>query len=148
MTKTEAYRSTVLSRVFTDRTLTASNDGQTLVVQLWRGLNLSCFTCHDREDDGRPGGVFSSNHAPVVSNLLLQTPENIQGGVVLDSTDSDGHSRTYRIVQQPQHGAVALSETAATHYPESGYTGPDSFTYVAFDGFTDSNLGIVLMNGF
>ena len=34
----------------------------------------------------------------------------------------------------------------ATYFPEDGYTGPDLFTFSAFDGLTDSNLGTISVN--
>lgn len=140
------YRGTVLSRMFADRTLTVSDGGVTHMVSLWRGQTLSCFVCHKREDDGRPGGVFTNNRAPVVPSPTLTTAADTEGSLTLTSTDADGNPRTYRIVSQPQHGAVALAGNLATYFPEQGYTSPDHFTYAAFDGFTDSYLGTVSVN--
>ncbi|MCF7676442.1 MAG: hypothetical protein K9M97_13925, partial [Akkermansiaceae bacterium] len=142
------YRGTVLSRMFADRTLTAGDDGTTRTVHLWRGQTLSCFVCHKREDDGSPGGVFTNNRAPVVPNPTLTTPAGTPGALTLTSTDADADAnpRTYRIVSQPQHGSVALAGAVATYFPEQGYTGPDLFTFAAFDDFTDSNLGTVSVN--
>ena len=137
------YRGTVLSRMFADRTLTVSNDGQTRVFNLWRGQTLGCFLCHKREDNGGIGGVFTGNRAPVVTNRSLAAEPDTSAALTLSSTDADGNPRTYRIVSQPRHGAVALSGTTATYHPEVGFTGPDSFTYAASDGFTESNLGTV-----
>jgi len=140
------YKGTVLSRVFADRTLTVNNDGQTRTLNLWRGQTLSCFTCHKREDNGSPGGVFTNNRAPVVTNTILNTAPLIPGSVALTASDADNNPRTFRIVSQPHHGSVALSAGVATYFPEDGYTGPDLFTFSAFDGLTDSNLGTVSVN--
>jgi hypothetical protein len=140
------YRGTVLSRMFADRTLTVSDDGVNHTLNLWRGQTLGCFVCHKREDDGTPGGVFTNNRAPVVPSPTLTTAADTQAALTLTSTDADGNPRTYRIVGQPQHGAVALAGNLATYFPEPGYTGPDHFTYAASDGFTDSNLGTVSVN--
>ena len=146
------YRGTVLSRMFADRTLTVTADGVTNTVKLWRGQMVSCFVCHQREDNGSLGGVFTANRAPVVTNPVLTVAVNASGTVAasatltLTSTDADNDPRTYRIVSQPQHGAVALSGAVATYFPEPGYTGPDLFTFAANDGFTDSNLGTVSVN--
>ena len=41
------------------------------------------------------------------------------------------------------HGAVSLVGNTATYIPDAGFAGPDSFTFAAFDGFADSNLGVV-----
>lgn len=139
-------RSTVLSRSFTDQTLTVSNDGVTRNIQLFRGANVSCFVCHKREDNGGIGGVFNSNSPPVVSNRTLASSINTSASITLTSTDANGGSRTIRIVSQPQHGAVSLSGSTANYIPEQDFYGPDSFTYAAFDGFADSNLGTVSVN--
>ena len=140
------YRGTVLSRVFGDRSLTVTKDGQTRVFNLWRGQTLGCFLCHKREDNGALGGVFTGNRAPAVPNRTLTTQPDAAAPLTLTSTDADGNPRTYRIVSQPRHGSVSLTGTSAVYRPESGFAGPDSFTYAANDGFTDSNLGTVSVN--
>lgn len=139
-------RSTVLSRSFSDQTLTVTNDGFTRSIQLFRGANVSCFVCHKREDNGGIGGVFNSNSPPVVVNRTLATSLNTPAAISLSSTDPNGGTRTIRIVNQPQHGAVSLTGSTATYLPEADFSGPDSFAYAAFDGFADSNLGTVSVN--
>jgi hypothetical protein len=136
-------RGTVLSRSFADRTLTFSEDGTSHAVSLFRGANVSCFLCHKREDDGRLGGVFTNNGRPVVTSTTLGTASNTPGAVSLVSSDPNGNPRTLRIVSQPSHGSVSLAGNLATYTPEPDFAGPDSFTFAAFDGFADSNLGIV-----
>ena len=129
--------------MFADRTLTVTNDSTTHVVNLWRGQVVSCFVCHKREDNGSLGGVFTNNRAPVVTNATLEPcGQRATGSVTLASSDPDGNPRTLRIVQPPQHGVVALSGSVATYFPEQDYGGPDSFTFAASDGFTESNLGV------
>ena len=137
-------RGTVLSRSFSDQTLTVRDDGVTHNVPLFRGANVSCFLCHKREDDGRIGGVFTKNNPPVVTDTTLATASDTAAAVTLSSSDSNsGNPRTLRIVSQPMHGAVSLAGNIATYLPESGFAGPDSFTFAAFDSFADSNLGTV-----
>jgi hypothetical protein len=136
-------RSTVLSRSFSDQSLTFTKDGTAHSIPLFRGANVSCFLCHKREDDGRPGGVFTNNQPPVVTSTKLTTPANTSVGVTLNSSDPNGNSLTLRIVSQPQHGAVSLVGNTATYIPESTFSGPDNFSFAAFDGFADSNLGTV-----
>lgn len=136
-------RGTVLSRMFANRTLQVTKNGVTYTVNLWRGQTLSRFVCHKREDDGRLGGVFTTNHPPVATSGTLATARDTAGQLTLGSSDADGNPRTLRIVQQPQHGAVALAGTVATYHPETGFVGPDAFTFAAFDGFSDSNLGVI-----
>lgn len=132
-----------LARAFDDRSFTVRDDGQTRTVNLFKGESVSCFICHKREDDGRLGGVFTNNAAPTVVDLALVTPVDTPGSVGLSSADANGDPRTLRIVNQPHHGTVALSGTTATYHPDPGFGGADSFTYAAFDGFRESNLGTV-----
>jgi hypothetical protein len=82
----------------------------------------------------------------VAANLQLGTAPGVRASVVLVSTDADRDPQSFRIVAQPHHGSVALSGNLATYIPEAGYSGPDCFSYVASDGFSDSNLGLVSVN--
>jgi hypothetical protein len=136
-------RGTVLSRAFSDRILTFSNDEVSHSVALFRGENVSCFLCHKREDEGGIGGIITNNTRPVVTSTSLTTATNTPRTVSLSSSDANGNPRTLRVVSQPQHGTVSLVQNLATYQPESGFSGPDSFTFAAFDGFADSNLGVV-----
>lgn len=136
-------RGTALSRAFDDRSFTVNNDGQSRTVTFFKEENVSCFTCHKREDNGALGGVFTNNTPPVVADTTLTTPADTPGSVTLTATDANGNPTTVRIVSQPHRGMVALSGNVATYYPDAGATGPDSFTFAAFDGFKESNLGTV-----
>jgi hypothetical protein len=136
-------RGTPLSRSFSDQTLTFNHDTTPHSIPLFRGANVSCFLCHKRENDGKLGGLFTSNGRPAVTNTVLATAVNKAGSVTLNSSDPNGNSRSLRIVNQPQHGTVALANNVATYFPDRGFSGPDSFSFAAFDGFADSNLGLV-----
>jgi hypothetical protein len=133
-------RGTPLSRSFSDQTLAFSHDGTSHSIPLFRGANVSCFQCHNREDNGALGGVFNNNAHPIVTNRTLVTAINASGSLTLSSNET---AATLRIVSQPQHGSVGLSGNIATYFPDHGFAGADSFSYAAFDGFADSNLGMV-----
>jgi hypothetical protein len=136
-------RGTPLSRSFSDQTLAFTDNGVPRSIPLFRGANVSCFLCHKREDDGRLGGVLTTNGKPVSQNASLVTAINTPGPLLLPSSDPNGNPRTVRIVSQPQHGSVALSGSTATYHPEENFAGADSFTFTTFDGFADSNLATV-----
>jgi len=131
---------TPLSRSFSDQTLTFTTDTTPRSIPLFRGANVSCFLCHKREDDGRLGGMFNNNAHPVVGDRTLVTVADTPGSITLSSNESGA---TMRVVNQPQHGSVALADDIATYSPEPGFAGADSFSYAAFDGYADSNLGMV-----
>lgn len=129
------YRGTVLSRSQANRTI--SSDFGTKV--FWRGFQIGCYACHDGPDSEDP----SPNRAPVVRHASLTTVISQPAAVNLRASDPDQNPLTLRIVSQPAHGTVGVQGRVATYYPDSGFAGPDKFTFAAWDGKIDSNLGTV-----
>ena len=129
------YRGTVLSRSFASRSL----DTEFGTKVLWRGFQVGCYLCHDGPDDDDE----SDNRAPSVSDLYAQTQQNTSVMIQLSASDPNGDSLELRIVTQPSHGTVALINRQAIFYPETAFSGQDSFTYAAWDGSSDSNLAAV-----
>jgi len=129
------YRGTVLSYAKGDRTVATKFGTKTF----FRGAQVGCYHCHDGPNSERP----SPNAAPVVPNDLKSTPNDLALKVVLTGTDANQDPLSFRIVDQPNHGTVGRVGTNATYFPEPGYVGPDTFTYAAWDGKTNSNLGTV-----
>ncbi|MFO1498519.1 MAG: PKD domain-containing protein [Verrucomicrobiota bacterium] len=134
------YRGTVLSRMQADRTLEAFGRKS-----FWRGAQIGCYTCHrGPSNDNR-----TSNRAPVVNNATASTAANVPVTVPLRGTDADNDAFTFRIVTQPKHGTVALGDppsASSVYRPDPNYTGSDTFTFAAWDGSIDSNLGVVTVN--
>jgi hypothetical protein len=129
-------RGTVLSRTRGTRTLSAYG-----TKNWWAGFQVGCYNCHlgPASDDANP------NRPAVVSNASANTTSGTPVSVGLSATDADNHPLTLRIVSQPQHGTVALTNRTATYFPEPDFVGTDSFTFAAWDGSTDSNLGTVTL---
>jgi len=131
------YRGTVLSEMQADRTLQTEWGPKTF----WRGSRISCWGCHrGPTDDDR-----NSNRRPVVQNATAATA-TAPVAITLHASDPDNNPLTLRIVSQPAGGRVALAGNVATYYPESGIAGPDEFTFAAWDGSIDSNLGTVTVD--
>ena len=127
------YRGTVLSRALGDRMI----DTKWGTKNFWQGFQIGCYTCHDGpNDDDR-----SNNRAPVVNHVTASTDENIATEIALSARDADGDILSLRIVSQPANGTVGLSGSVATYFPFPGFSGNDIFTFAAWDGSTDSNLG-------
>ena len=106
----------------------------------WRGFQVGCYTCHRGPSGGDNG---NPNRAPVVSDGALSTTNATPAAVQLEASDADGDVLALRIVSQPVHGTVGLAGTQATYYPDRGFMGADTFTFAAWDGSTDSNLGTI-----
>jgi len=126
------YRGTVLSYSKADRVFNTRYGTRTF----WTGFQIGCYACHNgpNNDDG------NSNHAAVVTNVMAAS-NGTPVSMALVATDVDGDSLTLRIVSQPANGTVGLSGSTATYYPDAGFVGSDTFTFAAWDGDTDSNLG-------
>lgn len=107
--------------------------------------------------------VVSVNDAPVAVDDAYDCPMNSRTikyffeGVLANDDDADnhdfdtGHTDTLTVpapeVTNPAHGTLAWYTSGAFEYtPLTGYVGPDSFTYRAFDGEAYSNLATVLLN--
>lgn len=129
------YRGGVLSASQSDWT-SSSRYG---TKRFWRGFRIGCYTCHNGPNSSNP----SSNHAPIVSDGSIDTAADTSASLSLSASDADGNPLTLRIVNQPLHGAVALTDSLATYIPEPGFAGDEEFTFAASDSKSDSNLGRV-----
>lgn len=131
------YRGTVLSRSQGDRTFDAKG-----TKHFWPGFQIGCYNCHNG-----PNSDDSINNLPAtVSQLATNTVAEMPVTIGVSAVDPNGNALAFRIVSQPAHGTVSLDGRLATYYPAAGFVGNDSFTYAAWDGSTDSNLGTVNVN--
>ena len=131
-------RGTVLSRALGDRNFSTRFG----LKQFWRGYQIGCYSCHN----GAASESANPNAPPVVAGTSASTASKTPVDVKLNASDANQNPLTLRIVSQPSHGTVALSGTTATYIPNPGYAGTDSFTFAAWDGMADSNLGTVALN--
>jgi hypothetical protein len=127
------YRGTVLSRAQASRSLSTKFGSRTL----WRGQQIGCYDCHNGPNSSDP----SANTPPVVSDVSADVLSGASVAIPLPGSDANGNPLIYRVVAQAAHGSVGVSNHLATYFAEPGYVGPDTFSFAANDGFTDSNLG-------
>jgi VCBS repeat-containing protein len=109
---------------------------------------------------GPDGTVFAINNAtlfavgaflpPVASDDSYSVNENntllvASPGVLANDTDgSAGLALSPVIVSSPAHGKLSLNADGSfTYTPDALYSGPDSFTYRAFDGSAASGIATV-----
>jgi len=65
-------------------------------------------------------------------------------GVLENDTDADGDELEAYLYAGAAHGTVVLdTDGSFTYMPDPGFSGTDSFTYVAFDGAGDSRVATV-----
>jgi hypothetical protein len=90
-----------------------------------------------------------ANTAPVANNDSYSTSEDTPlitaaPGVLGNDTDADSNPLTASLVLGPTNGSLTLNANGSfTYTPAANYNGPDSFTYKANDGTTDSNVATV-----
>jgi hypothetical protein len=118
----------VLSLIPGNRTLQGFD-----TLNLWRGFQLGCFACH--------ASSVAVNIPATVSNLTTNTSANQAIRMAIKASDQDGDALSYRLVSQPANGTAFVSNNIVTYFPANHFVGTDSFTFSAWDGWTDSNLG-------
>ncbi|HOM67879.1 MAG TPA: DNRLRE domain-containing protein [Brevefilum fermentans] len=82
-----------------------------------------------------------TNHPPIALPQTVQTTVNTPVSITLSGTDEDGDVLSFRIISGPSHGQLEdLNPSRATliYTPEENFIGEDSFSFVANDGFVDS----------
>src|SRR5581483_807337 len=90
--------------------------------------------------------VTPVNDAPVASDLSATTPEDTQLAGNVTATDVDSPELTFRVVDGPLHGTLVLhADGSFTYLSELNFNGSDGFTFVANDGFLDSEPGTVTL---
>lgn len=87
----------------------------------------------------------SSVAAPVAVNSSVSVRESRPQSFFLNWSSPDGLPLSFTVVTPPSHGTVdcPIASGLCTYTPTAGYVGPDSFTWKANDGFTDSNTATV-----
>lgn len=124
--------------------LAVQGDGKPLVIATGVGTGFRVGRFRTSAPVGTHAPVASSQSAGLASNTAL-TPSSLP--ITLSATDADGESLTYSIVSGPAHGSLTTlgAGDTTTYTPAANYVGPDSFTFKASDGATDSNTATVTL---
>jgi len=91
--------------------------------------------------DVTPGG--GGNHRPVANSQNLSVNYNTSQPITLTATDADNDFLTYSIATPPSNGSLSGTPPNVTYVPNFNYSGPDSFTFIANDGQTNSAPGTI-----
>ena len=81
--------------------------------------------------------VINANAAPIAADDTAETTSNTAVTVDVLANDSDGDGDQIRLLAagDASNGTVSLDGDTVTYTPDEGFSGSDSFTYTAFDGF-------------
>jgi len=83
------------------------------------------------------------NTPPVAQDGSVTTPQDTPVDIDLVATDDDAHPLTYAVTSGPGNGSLSGTAPDLTYTPNPGFSGSDSFTFVANDGTADSNEATV-----
>jgi uncharacterized protein (TIGR03382 family) len=89
--------------------------------------------------------VNAVNDAPLAVDGSASTDEEIGVVIQLVGSDVDGDMLRYRISGAPPYGDVVINGSSATYTPRTNVHGTDSFTFVASDGWEDSDAASVVV---
>jgi hypothetical protein len=78
------------------------------------------------------------NQRPVANPQNLSVNYNASLPITLTATDGNNDPLTYSIATAPSHGGLSGTPPNVTYQPNFNYSGPDSFTFTANDGQTNS----------
>jgi Big-like domain-containing protein/PASTA domain-containing protein len=138
------------------QTLTATRSGTSWSVPVSAALAIGTYTAQAEQSDsvGHTGTSAPStftivatpptNHAPACTDGTKSTPNATPASIALTCTDADGDALTLSIIAAPGHGSLGtISSGSVTYTPTGTYAGPDSFTFKASDGKSDSNVATI-----
>ncbi len=104
--------------------------------------------CGNVDTDVNGDGVCDSQ-PPTVSNQTATTNQDIATTLTLNGSDPEGDDLTFRMITGPTQGSLgsfnnsAISSATVVYTPSAGFSGTDTFSFVANDGTSDSNTAIV-----
>lgn len=127
------YRGTPLSRMQATRSITVNRDGTIINFPTFKGAEVGCYNCHN----GPTQSSANTNANPTVANLTTNTLNHQPLAFALPV---GGAGATVRVMAQPAHGSVGISNNVATYFPEAGFVGTDTFTFAAWNGAKNSSL--------
>ena len=87
--------------------------------------------------------VIPVNDLPSATAQAVETIFGVAVPITLAGTDVETTSLTYTVVTTPTHGTLTGTAPALLYTPNSGYQGPDGFTFKINDGTADSAAATV-----
>ena len=113
----------------------------------FNGTDSFTFIVNDGTVDSAPATVSLTvnpvNDPPVADDTSATTDKNTPVDIPLTGSDIDGDPITFLPTAPASNGSVSVSGSIATYTPFPGFSGPDSFTFVADDGAVNSPLATV-----
>lgn len=133
------YRGTPLSRMQAARNINVSMDGTVVSFPTFKGAEVGCYNCHNGPTQSSP----SSSANPTVASISTNT---LNSQLLSFALPIGGSGAVAKLISQPAHGTVGLSNNVAAYFPEAGFVGTDTFTFAAWNGSKNSMLATGTVN--
>ncbi len=116
----------------------------------FRGTDSFMFVLNDGRLDSQEAkitiNVEKPNTTPTADDKTVTTRQDTLIGILLTGSDPDENSLSFRIRTNVTHGKLGGDAPNITYLPEEGFSGKDSFTYIANDGKINSSEATVTIN--
>jgi hypothetical protein len=115
----------------------------------WNGSETITFRAADPDglsnQDAAVFTVTAVNYLPVVFAQEVTTQAGIPLPITLTGTDADNDLLSFSITVPPTNGTLSAGATSAewTYTQADGFTGVDSFAFLANDGFGNSEPAVI-----
>lgn len=87
--------------------------------------------------------VKAVNDPPVAKDMKLSMKKNSSLSIFYSASDPENDPLTFRVLDSPGNGELWSYPGLGVYYPKRGFSGFDSFHYVANDGKLDSDPALV-----
>jgi hypothetical protein len=105
------------------------------------------FVANDGVVDSNPASVSITitqvNDPPTADPKLASTTQGTPVAITLSGSDIENDPLTFNVTSGPGHGSLSGVSPNLTYTPTPGYSGSDSFQYVANDGAASSSPATV-----
>jgi len=88
----------------------------------------------------------TTNTAPVANPQTVAATTAVARAITLTASDKESNPLTYRVTTQPLRGTLSGTAPNLMYTSNAGFTGTDSFTFVAQDASLSSNTATVSIN--
>jgi hypothetical protein len=107
------------------------------VVSITAMATVTTEICNNGLDDDGDGLIDKAdpdcNQPPVADGQTVTTTQDTAKAITLTGSDPDGDTISYTATN-PTHGTLSGTAPNLTYTPDTGYSGPDSFTFTTNDG--------------
>jgi VCBS repeat-containing protein len=130
-------------------TLTLSADGSFTYTPAANANGVDTFTykVNDGSVDSGPATVTITvtpvNDAPSADDRSVTAGSGVGTAIALGADDVDGDTLSYSVSAGPAHGVLTGLAPNLSYTSLPGYVGPDSFTFTAGDGVSNSSTATV-----